>query len=58
MKVRKNIYLQLIVLVGLIYLVLLMILYCSESSSSNAMIRTFGDAALVFAGDADYRGIW
>ena len=44
MKVRKNIYLQLIVLVGLIYLVLLMILYCSESSSSNAMIRTFGDA--------------
>ena len=41
---RKNIYLHVIVLVGLVYLILLTILYCSESSNSDAMIRTFGDA--------------
>ena len=44
MKVRKNIYLHLIVFIGLVYLILLTILYCSESASSDAMIQTFGDA--------------
>ena len=44
MKSRKNIYLSLIVITVLIYLGLLTVLYCSESSSSDAAIRTFGDA--------------
>ena len=44
MKVRKNIYLYLVVIIALIYIILLTILYCSESVSSDATIRTFGDA--------------
>ncbi len=44
MKPRKHIYLYLIILIALIYIGLLAILYCSESASSNAVIRTFGDA--------------
>lgn len=44
MKARKNIYLYMVVIIALIYMVLLVILYCSESADSNAMIQTFGDA--------------
>ncbi len=44
MKIRKNIYLYLIVIIVLIYIVLLTILYCSESTADNSMIHTFGDA--------------
>lgn len=44
MKRRKNIYLYFIVMIALVYIVLLTILYCSESTDNNAMIRTFGDA--------------
>lgn len=44
MKVRKNIYLYLVVIIALIYIILLTILYCSESVSSDATIQTFGDA--------------
>ena len=44
MKVRKKIYLYLIVVIAVIYLGLLTILYCSESASDGAMIHTFGDA--------------
>ena len=44
MKARKNIYLYLVVIIALIYIILLTILYCSESASSDATIRTFGDA--------------
>ena len=44
MKTRKNFYLYLIVTIVLIYVGLLTILYYSESSSSDAAIRTFGDA--------------
>ena len=44
MKTRKNIYLYLIVVTALVYIGLLTILYCSESASSDAVIRTFGDA--------------
>lgn len=44
MKARKKIYLYLIVVVALIYIGLLTVLYCSESTNNNAMIKTFGDA--------------
>lgn len=44
MKRRKNIYLHLIVLIALVYLILLTLLYYTESSRSDAMIQTFGDA--------------
>ncbi|MBD5476479.1 MAG: hypothetical protein HDR17_10965 [Lachnospiraceae bacterium] len=44
MKVRKNIYLYLVVIIALIYIILLTILYCSESANSDATIRTLGDA--------------
>ncbi len=44
MKGRKRIYLQLVAIMTGIYLGLLMILYFSESASSSATIRTFGDA--------------
>lgn len=44
MKPRKKIYLYLILAVACIYLVLLTILYCSESANSDAVIHTFGDA--------------
>ena len=44
MKPRKKIYLYSIIIIALVYLALLAILYCSESSDSNAVIRTFGDA--------------
>ena len=44
MKVKKNIYLCLIIIITLVYLVLLTILYCSESADDTALIRTFGDA--------------
>lgn len=44
MKVRKNIYLYLVIITAFIYIILLTILYCSESASSAATIRTFGDA--------------
>lgn len=44
MKIRKNIYLYLILIIALIYIILLVILYCSESTADNAMIQTFGDA--------------
>ncbi|NBJ94156.1 ion channel [Parablautia muri] len=44
MKVRKNIYLHLVIIIALIYIALLTILYCSESAESDAMIQTFGDA--------------
>ncbi len=44
MKARKKIYLYLITAVLLVYIGLLLILYCSESADSSAKIRTFGDA--------------
>ena len=44
MKERKKIYLCLIAIIILLYIGLLAILYYSESTDSNAMIRTFGDA--------------
>lgn len=44
MKPRKKIYLYSIIIIALVYLALLAILYYSESSDSNAVIRTFGDA--------------
>ena len=44
MKARKKIYLCLVAIIALIYISLLIILYCSESVDSDAMIRTFGDA--------------
>lgn len=44
MKKRKHIYLYLIVTAAFIYISLLIILYCSESASSDAAIRTFEDA--------------
>lgn len=44
MKTRKNFYLYLIVVTALVYVGLLAILYCSESASGDAVIRTFGDA--------------
>ena len=44
MKARKKIYLSLIAAVALIYVILLTILYYSESSNSNATIQTLGDA--------------
>ena len=44
MKARKSIYLYFIVVIVLIYIGLLTILYCSESTNSGAAIRTFGDA--------------
>lgn len=44
MKRRKNIYLYLIAMIALVYILLLTILYCAESASSDASIRTFGDA--------------
>lgn len=43
-KARRNRYLYLIAGIALVYVGLLAILYCSESSSSDAVIRTFGDA--------------
>lgn len=44
MKLRKKIYLYLIVAIVLVYISLLIILYFSESSNANATIQTFGDA--------------
>ena len=44
MKARKSIYLYFIVVIVLIYIGLLAILYCSESTNSGAAIQTFGDA--------------
>lgn len=44
MKARKNIYLYLFAIIVLIYIGLLIALYCSESADHDAMIRTFGDA--------------
>lgn len=44
MKSRKNIYLYLLIVMTLVYIGLLAILYYSESASSDAVIRTFGDA--------------
>lgn len=44
MKSRKNIYLYMILMTMLVYIGLLTLLYCSESTSRNAVIRTFGDA--------------
>ena len=44
MKGRKNIYLRFAVVIALVYFGLLIILYCSESANSDAMIQTFGDA--------------
>lgn len=44
MKVNKNLYLSLIVILIFVYLGLLTILYVSESANEHAMIQTFGDA--------------
>ena len=44
MKGRKNIYLYLVMTIGAVYIVLLTILYLSESADHDAMIKTFGDA--------------
>ena len=44
MKTRKITCLYLIIIIGLVYMGLLTILYFSESASSDAVIRTFGDA--------------
>ena len=44
MKIKKNLYLSLIVILLFIYIALLMILYYSESSDNHAVIQTFGDA--------------
>lgn len=44
MKPRKNIYLYFIAAIVLVYISLLLILYCSESADSSAKIQTFGDA--------------
>ncbi len=44
MKGRKKIYLHIILMIVLVYIVLLTILYCSESADSDAVIQTFGDA--------------
>ncbi len=44
MKIKKNLYLSLIIMLLFIYIGLLTILYCSESANDQAMIRTFGDA--------------
>ena len=44
MRGRKRIYLDLVLVIALVYIVLLTILYCSESADSDAVIRTFGDA--------------
>ena len=44
LKGRKNTYVYLIIIVILIYIGLLTILYYSESTNSDAMIQTLGDA--------------
>lgn len=44
MKARKNIYLYLVIIIAFVYIGLLLVLYCSESADSNAMIQTLGDA--------------
>lgn len=44
MKLRRKIYLYLIMIIALVYVGLLSILYFSESSNAGASIRTFGDA--------------
>jgi hypothetical protein len=44
MKPRKKLYLYSFLIIALIYIALLIILYCSESADSDSMIRTFGDA--------------
>ena len=44
MRGRKRIYLDLVLVIALVYIVLLTILYCAESADSDAVIRTFGDA--------------
>ena len=45
MKGRKRIlYLFFITIIGLVYIGLLTVLYCSESADGDAVIRTFGDA--------------
>ncbi len=44
MKKKKNIYICLITIIMLTYICLVALLYCSESSDSNATIQTFGDA--------------
>ena len=44
MKGRKNIYLHFAIVIASVYLGLLIVLYCSESANSDAVIRTFGDA--------------
>lgn len=44
MKAKRKLYLYLIITIAFVYISLLAILYCSESTDSNAMIRTFGDA--------------
>ncbi len=41
---KKNIYICLITIIMLTYICLVALLYCSESSDSNATIQTFGDA--------------
>ncbi len=44
MKGRQKIYLYLVMTIGAVYIVLLTILYLSESADHDAMIKTFGDA--------------
>lgn len=44
MKARKKIYLGFAAAIILIYIGLLILLYCSESADSSARIQTFGDA--------------
>ena len=44
MRGRKRIYLDLVLVIALVYIVLLTILYCSESADSDAVIRSLGAA--------------
>ncbi len=44
MRARRKIYLCFVAGVVLVYVCLLVVLYCSEAGDSDAVIRTFGDA--------------
>ena len=57
MKRRKNIYLRIIVMIALIYIALLVILYCSESANSDALI-IYGEKRSSHSEKPDYLCIY
>lgn len=44
MKGRKKLYLYILISVAVVYIALLLTLYCSESVNDSALIHTLGDA--------------